>query len=443
MSQPRHASGPSVRRRDLRATGGRSTPATAPTAKRTSSGTARHAGTKARHRLRTVAVAIVGVLAFTATAGVATYNTLQGDVDALDVGDLIPGGEGETTAPPTDPNAGTPLNILIIGSDSRADGGVDDGFTSALADTHIVAHISADRSRVELVSIPRDTMVDIPECPTSSGTTVYARFGMYNSAFAEAFVAGGDTRSAVACDVNLAQSVTGLTIDGWVLVEMGGFIDMVDALGGVDICIPEPIYAPKANLDLEAGQQTLNGEDALGYARARSGDGLSGSDPDRIERQQHLMSAMVDEVLSRNVLTDGPALYKMLRAALNSLTMSSNLASLNDMAGLALSLRSLDMADVTFMTTPYAAYEPDPNRLVFTSEVDAIWERMAADEPIIQDEPESDEPSTDEATGEESATDAESPTDDPTTDEPTPDTSDDAATDNTDGSSAGYLTPVC
>ncbi|WP_420113882.1 LCP family protein [Pseudactinotalea sp.] len=443
MTQPRHASGPSVRRRDLRANGTRRAPAAA-TTNRAAAGTPRHAGTRARHRLRATAVAIVGVLAFTSTAIAATYNQLQGDVDALDVGDLIPAGDDETTAPPADPPAGTPLNILIIGSDSRADGGVDDGFTSVLADTHIVAHISADRSRVELVSIPRDTMVDIPDCPTTSGETVYARYGMYNSAFALAFATGGDTKSAVACDVNLAQSVTGLTIDGWVLVEMGGFVDMVDALGGVDICIPEPLYAPKANLDLEAGQQTLNGEDALGYARARSGDGLNGSDTGRIERQQHLMSAMVDEVLSRNVLTDGPALYKMLRAALSSLTMSSNLASLNDMAGLALSLRSLDMADVTFMTTPYAAYQPDPNRLVFTSEVDVIWERMAADEPIVQEEssdagtdggPEGAE--TDPTDGAETGEPTDEPTDEPTTPES------DTATDNTDGAAAGDLDPVC
>lgn len=363
---------------------------------------------------------LVGLLAFSGTAAAATYNQLQGDVNAIDVGDLIDppaDASGGTTAPPADPNAGTALNILIIGSDSRADGGVDDDFTSVLADTHIIAHISAARDRVELVSIPRDTMVDIPQCRTTSGTTVYARFGMYNSAFAEAYVAGGDNESGIACDINLAQSVTGLTIDGFVLVEMGGFINMVDALGGVDICLDEPIYAPKANLDLPAGEQTLNGEQALGYARARTGQGLSGSDPDRIERQQHLMSAMVDEVLSRNVLTDGPALYKMVRAALSSLTMSSNLASLNDMAGLALSLRSLEMDDITFMTTPFAAYAPDPNRLVFTSEVDLIWERMAADEPIVQEEETTAGPGS-EPTDAESGADAvpETPTTEPATD---------------------------
>ena len=419
MTQPRHATTPTVRRRDLRANGDRTSP-----------GTPRHAGTRAGHRLHITAVALVGLLAFGGTAVAATYQQLQGDVDSVDVGNLpINTQDGETAEPPADPNAGTALNILIIGSDSRADGGVDDGTTSVLADTHIIAHISADRSRVELVSIPRDTMVELPACTTTSGETIGAYFDQYNYAFADGWRIGGDIESAITCDINLAQSVTGLTMDGFVLVEMGGFIDMVDAIGGVDICIPEPIYAPKANLVLEAGQQTLNGEDALGYARARTGEGLSGSDPDRIQRQQHLMSAMIDEVLSRNLLTDGPALYQMLRAALSSLTVSSNLSSLGDMAGLALSLRSLDLADVTFMTTPYAAYEPDPNRLVFTSEVDLIWERMAADEPIVQEQPDP----TDDSTG---------ATGEPTSEESTADESE-TTPDSTDGVSAGDLTPVC
>lgn len=389
--------------------------------------------------VRNLSVALVGVLAFTLTLGGTVYAQLQDEVDAIDVSDLLnTPDDGGTPEPPADPNAGTPLTLLVIGSDSRADGAVGDGFESVLADTHIVAHISADRSRVELASIPRDIMVDIPECRTTGGEVIPAQFGMYNSAFANGFQVGGDTKSAVGCDINLAQAATGLTIDGWVLVEMGGFIEMVDALGGVDICIPEAIDAPKAKLVLEAGQQTLSGEDALGYARARVGVGL-GSDPDRITRQQHLMSAMVDEVLSRNVLTDGPALYKMVNAALGSLTMSPNLSSLSDMAGLALSLRSLDSAQVTFVTTPFATYPQDPNRLVWTDEVDAIWAAMAADEPIPVDG--ADEESSDE----ESADDGESASEDETTD--AADDGSEATTDpveaGTEGANAEELNPVC
>ncbi len=332
---------------------------------------------------------MVGALAFALAFGGAVYAQLQSEVEVIDPGALIvqpTGDDGETVtpAPPADPNAGTALNLLIIGSDSRADGAVADGTDSVLADTHIIAHISADRSRVELVSIPRDIMVQIPDCPTTSGETIRGWYGQYNAAYATGWRVGGDKESAVACDINLAQSATGLTIDGFVLVEMGGFVEMVDALGGVDICIPQDIAAPKANLYLDAGQQILTGEQALGYARARTGAGLGdGSDTSRIERQQRLMSALVDEVLSRNILTDGPALYGMVNAALGSLTMSSNLSSLTGMAGLALSLRSLSADDVVFLTTPYAAYAPDPNRLVWTSGVDDIWEAMADDEPIL------------------------------------------------------------
>jgi len=145
---------------------------------------------------------------------------------------------------------------------------------------------------------------------------------------------------------------------------------------------------------------------------------------------------MVDEVLSRNLLTDGPALYQMLQAALSSLTVSPNLSSLTDMAGLALSLRDLDMADVTFMTTPFAAYPQDPNRLVFTSEVGLIWERMAADEPITgttEDEP-GQEPSS-ATTGDDPETSTE--------DAEVGSTDDESSEDSSGATSADELASVC
>lgn len=346
----------------------------------------RHARTKRRPRHR-LAVALVGVLAFVLTGGGAVYADLQSNVNTVDVGSLVDRPEDESGAtrgestPPPDPNAGTALTLLVIGSDSRADGAAGDAVTSVLADTHLIVHISADRSRVDVVSIPRDVMVQRPECRTTSGERIWGGYAPYNSAFAEAWLVGGDIESAIACDINLAQASTGLTMDGFVLVEMGGFVNMVDALGGVNICIPEPIDAPKAHLELEAGQQVLNGTQALGYARARVGVG-DGSDTGRIERQQRLMAAMMDQVLSSNLLTDGPALYQMLSATLSALTVSENLSSVTDMAGLALSLRGLEKSNITFVTTPFGAYRPDPNRLVWTSAVDQIWEAIAVDQPL-------------------------------------------------------------
>ncbi|MFV0425968.1 MAG: LCP family protein [Beutenbergiaceae bacterium] len=344
---------------------------------------ARNGPRSGRHR---IAASLVGVLAFLLTGGVAVYADLQSNITTVDIDSLIdppptPAASANPTEEPdlpADPNAGTPLTILVIGSDSRADGAAGDETTSVLADTHLIVHISADRKRLDVVSIPRDIMVERPECRTSSGERIWAGFAAYNSAFAEGWLVGQDLESAIACDVNLAQSATGLTMDGFVLVEMGGFVNIVDALGGVEICLPEPIDAPKANLFLDAGVHVLNGDQALGYARARVGVD-DGSDTSRIGRQQRLMSAMMDEVLSRNLLTDAPALYQMLTATLGSLTVSSNLSSVTDMVGLAFSMRDLDRSQITFVTTPYSAYQPDPNRLIWTSATDDIWEAMAQD----------------------------------------------------------------
>ncbi|ACQ82086.1 cell envelope-related protein transcriptional attenuator [Beutenbergia cavernae DSM 12333] len=326
----------------------------------------------------------LAVTSFSVTFGVAAYAELQRRVDTLDIGGLVTAQTADASADgahPEDPNAGRALDILVIGSDSRSDGAVQDEVTSELADTHLLVHVSADRSRVELVSIPRDVMVDVPACTTTGGETIPARFDQFNSAFAVGASVGGDLTSAVACDVELVQSVTGLTLDGFVVVQMGGFIEVVDALGGVDICIPAPLDVPKASLALQAGQQRLDGTQALAYARARVGVG-DGSDPDRIARQQHLLAAMVEEVLSRNVLADAPALYQVVAATLGSLTTSPNLASIPEMVSLGLSLRSVGPGNVTFMTTPFEEYEAEPGRLVFTDGVEVLWESLAADVPL-------------------------------------------------------------
>ncbi|WP_345216920.1 LCP family protein [Georgenia halophila] len=339
------------------------------------------------------------VLALALAVPTAVVAQLRNQVTELDVEALVdppPTVEEETSTGTEDPNAGEPVNILLIGSDARSADGINDSVPTVLADTHIVVHVSADRSRVELVSIPRDTMVQIPECTTTSGATIPARFDMYNSAFSYGWKTGQDRESAVACDLNLAQSTTGLSFDGFVLVEMGGFIDMVDAMGGIDICIPEPIDVPKAQLVLDAGQQTLGGRDALGYARVRVGIG-NGTDPERIERQQHLMSAFIDDALSHNILLDAPELYGMAEAALRALSVSPSLNSLRELAGLGLSLQGLRSSDVTFVTTPTEAYPPDTNRLQWTVETREIWERLREDEPLAG-EPE-DETSSEEATG--------------------------------------------
>ena len=359
----------------------------------------RHAHTRRVHRgWRRIGLATLACTLFVGTAAATVYNSLP-DIEALDVTDLVnspdPTEVPTATEPTTeaDPNAGKALTILIIGSDAREAGGVvDDGEEGVLADTHIVMHIAADRSRVEMVSIPRDILVDLPECTTTSGKVIPASSGQYNDAFARGWNSGGDLASAVACDINLLQSSTGITPDGFILVNMNGFVDVVNAIGGVDICIPEAINAPKANLVLPAGQQRLYGVQALGYARARTGEGVGdGSDTGRIERQQHLIAAVVDELLSRNILTDAGQLFNVASAGLESLTTSENLASIPGLVGLARSMQSVGSDNVTFLTSPWEPYKPNPNRLVWTDDVQLVWDAILNDTPIaaaLGEEPE-------------------------------------------------------
>lgn len=352
--------------------------------------TARHATKPRTHHVRhAIALTVVAVLAFTATGAATAYTRFQSNVDVLDVSDLV-GAAPEptaTTAPdPDDPKAGQAVNLLLLGSDERDGengeiGGVVEGMRS---DTTIVVHISADRSRAELVSIPRDSLVDIPSCTMSDGSTTRAQSNaMFNSAFATGWDNGGDLLSAAACTIKTVQQNTGLTITDFAVVDFAGFTRMVDALGGVSMCIEENYNSPDAGLVLNAGYQTLDGRTALAFARARKGLNMNGSDLQRAGRQQELIAAMVRQLLAQNVLTDVPALMAFLDAATSSLTVSPGLSSLTDMAGLALSLRGLDQANITFMTIPVAAAPSDPNRVVWTSAADSIWANMVADQPVI------------------------------------------------------------
>lgn len=342
--------------------------------------------------LRGVALTAVAVLCFGASGASALYVRLNGNINTIDASDLIqalPEPEVTATGPadPDDPNAGQPVNILLMGSDERdgeneAIGGHVDGMRS---DTTIVAHISADRTRVELISIPRDSLVRIPTCTMSDGsTTSPQRSAMFNSAFALGADRGGDIASAAACTVNTVMENTGVPIHHFVVVDFAGFTKMVDAVGGVPMCVPNDMVAPKAGLSLSAGQQTLDGTQALAFARARTGVGVGdGSDTNRLGRQQELLAGVVREVLGKNMLTDITQLIRFLDSATESLSIDSGFSSITDMAGLAYSLRSTPAGNISFMTIPFATAPSDPNRVVWTSEADTIWANVASDQPML------------------------------------------------------------
>src|SRR5918997_5584296 len=157
-------------------------------------------------------------------------------------------------------------------------------------------------------------------------------------------------------------------MQGFIVIDFAGFQTMINALGGVEMCIPQDIHSKKAgNLRLSAGMQTLDGPTALQYARARTGEGLgNGSDLNRIGRQQELMAALARTVLSKNLLTDSPALLEFLGAVTGSLTMSDNFASVQGLAGLAYSARNVRPDTISFMTVPYAEDPSNGNNVLWT-----------------------------------------------------------------------------
>ncbi|WP_022919460.1 LCP family protein [Ruania albidiflava] len=370
----------------------------------------RHSAGRGDHPLvRGLLVALVGVLAFTGTGAAFAYQTLQSGIERHDVDDIL-GSDRPTREPanPDDPNAGNEYNILVMGSDSRdgdnqAIGGGDvEGMRS---DTTLLVHVAADRSRVDVVSIPRDLVVDIPSCPMPDGSETQARLEGYgwsdeNRMWNVPFALGansGDLGYAAACTIKTFENMTDVPVDDFVIVDMAGMERMVDAIGGVEMCFEEDMVSDKANLNISAGCHTLDGETAVAFARARKGPGMDGSDIGRIGRQQELLTNMVDQVLSRNLLTDSGELYRFLRAATSSLTTGEEIGDLTAMAGLAYSLRDIDMADVNFATVPFdwAGNRVRPNYL--SAE---LWDSIRADEPMAlpedeQDDADADEPADD------------------------------------------------
>lgn len=362
-------------------------------------GSLRHAAARRTHRVRdAIAMTAAVVIAVTGAGVAAAYVHLDGNLKVADALSLagaaptavIPATAAATTPPPVDPQAGKAVNILILGSDERdGQNGVIGGVGNVKgmrSDTAIVAHLSADRTRAELVSIPRDSMVKIPSCTMSDGSTTRASFDRFNAAFATGWDHGHDMTSAAGCTIKTVQTLTGLTIDHFVVVDFTGFQGMINAIGGVPICIPKNYDSTDAELHVKAGFQTLDGQTALAYARARKGTNMDGSDLQRAARQQQLIAAMIHQVLSRNVLTNVPALMGFLNAATSSLTVDPGLGHLSDMAGLALSLRNLDPSHITFMTIPVADWPPDHNRVEWTAAATKIWANMVADQPIVTSE---------------------------------------------------------
>ncbi|MFH8830812.1 LCP family protein [Streptomyces lincolnensis] len=318
-----------------------------------------------------IAVAVVVVAA--AGAGWGVYAKLDGNIRSDDAAatELARYEKERPTALVRDAQ-----NILLIGSDSRSgDGnrryGRDSG--TERSDTTILLHLAAGRRSATAVSLPRDLMVDVPGCARPDGSRTEPMFAMFN----QAFQVGGS-----ACTIRTVERLTDIRVDHHMVVDFHGFKDMVDAVDGVEVCLAEPIRDKAAKLRLPAGRVKLNGEQALGYVRARKSLG-NGSDTDRMDRQQRFLGALVNKVRGNDVLLNPVKLYPVLDAATSSLTTDPGLASLRGLYELVRGLRHIPTERVQFLTVPRESYVYNANRdQLVEPEAEKLFERLRADAPV-------------------------------------------------------------
>jgi len=226
------------------------------------------------------------------------------------------------------------------------------------------------------VSIPRDLIVSRPDCQGPDGEVIPgADVAQWN----EAYALGGE-----ACTIAQFEAMSELRVNHFVVIDFTGFKAMVDALGGVPVCVPEEVNDPIGRIYLPAGSYEVTGQQALDYVRVRHEISDNG-DIGRMKRQQAFLAAMVNKAVSAGTLFNPPRLVKFLNAGTKSLTTDPGLAKLTDLFQLAQEVRDIGLSKVQFLTVPITAYAPDPNRLALGPNADRLWTELRNDVPLSKE----------------------------------------------------------
>lgn len=259
--------------------------------------------------------------------------------------------------PSRPPDTGA-LNVLLVGSDSRDGDNKKYGATTVGAgertDTIMLMHIAPNRDGATMISFPRDSMVLVPECKGRNGAVIGPGLRQINAAFND----GG-----IDCTIKTLESLTNIKINHFVKVDFTGFKGIINAIGGIEICLPKPVNDPKAKLVLGAGEHVVNGEQALGYVRTRYALG-DGSDLSRIQRQQVFLSSVLKKVTDGGLLTDPGKMNDFLQAAVKAVTVDEGL-SLDRMLEIANSVKGLTAKELKGITVPIEPYPQNTARVQF------------------------------------------------------------------------------
>jgi len=325
-----------------------------------SGGTGTRGAPRAKRRrrvLRWSATVLAVLILGTAGAGYLYYQHLNGNLDKDDLN------LGDSKLDKADPNADgqTPLNILLLGSDSRASkenirlgGSRADRDRPPLADVQMLLHVSADRSNMSVLSIPRDTRTTIPKCTDPEDGKVYPEtVDKINTSLQH----GGP-----GCTVATWEELTGIPVDHFMMIDFSGVVSMADAVGGVPVCVNQNVHDPKSKLKLKKGESVIKGEQALSWLRTRHGFG-DGTDIGRAKAQHMYMNSMVRQLKAGTKLTDPGKLRQLAEAATEALTVDKGIGSVKKLYDLGNDLKRVPTKRITMATMPWT-YGPGGSYVV-------------------------------------------------------------------------------
>ncbi|MEV7419363.1 LCP family protein [Streptomyces sp. NPDC089919] len=282
------------------------------------------------------------VLVAASVGGYLYYQHLNSNISKLDVGDAGASGFQTDQA----------INILIIGTDKRTGSG-NEGYGDANsvghADTTLLFHVAKDRSNATVLSIPRDLITDVPDCPTKqpdgSLKTIPGTPGVrFNTSL------GQDGRDP-GCTMRTVKKLTGIPVDHFMMADFNAVKTLSSAVGGVPVCVAKDVDDKKSKLKLTKGEHRLSGEQALAFVRTRHAFGNE-SDLDRIKTQQAFLGSMIREMKSKDTLTSPKKVLSLAEAATKALTVDTGIGSINQLTKLAKELKDVNPKNITFTTLP-------------------------------------------------------------------------------------------
>ncbi|MEV0094672.1 LCP family protein [Streptomyces sp. NPDC050738] len=341
---------------------------------------------RGKHRILKWVAAVVSLLILgTAGAGYAYYRHLNANIkkDALNL--------GESKAPKAKANAAgqTPMNILLIGSDARDTkenqklGGAKNTFGGLpLADVQMLLHVSADRSNMSVVSMPRDTLVKIPKCTDKKGK-------VYSASTEPHLTNESLGRGGPGCTVATWESITNIHIDHFMMIDFSGVVSMADAIGGVPVCVDANVRSRDRNghgsgLELTKGDHNIKGIQALQWLRTRYGF-VDGTDLARAEAQHQYMSSMVRQLRKGTKLSDPGQLMDLAEAATNALTVDDGLGTVKKLYDLGEDLKKVPTKRISMTTMPNM-YSQDPNHkgkvVPIPGDAEKLWSMVRDDVPL-------------------------------------------------------------